>query len=87
MNPIDDPTPIKPGDVIAMDGPPIYAEAPGVKLFPTGMLRWVPSKMESRTRIRSGPHWTGDEFLVLQQWWQQVGATGGEWRDIPVEES
>lgn len=27
MNPIDDPKPIKPGDVIAMDGPPIYAEA------------------------------------------------------------
>ena len=27
MNPIDDPKTIKPGDVIAMDGPPIYAEA------------------------------------------------------------
>ncbi len=77
--------PIKAGDVIAMDGPPIYADAPAEHLVPTGRLRWVPASKDTQTRIRSGPHWTGDEFLVLQQWWQQVGATGGEWRDIPVE--
>ena len=60
MNPIDDPKPIKPGDVIAMDGPPI--EGP-VELFiafvmPRPKCHYGSGKRSSVLRLDAPSHHT-----------------------------
>lgn len=72
----------------------------GKCLTPTMRLRWNPEGDRNKAAVlkgysrqtktcfgilHKGHYETSNEFFVLQQWWQEMDAATGEWRDIEID--